>query len=289
MGEEVVAAEKILEKFHEQAEEDDQALERLHQAAVRGELRRKKRHHGVGMDDSEDESDDEDQRARRARHSMKRARVDRDDVKALEANPETKAFAESYMQTVLDDGNDFDHLADASQESSRTLVGDDDEEGDVNVGKFTRDDLIRQIYDGGLEDEDYEMDLTDTLWIDGKDEEDHIRVKAVKFNKRMAGASIIGATELDDGLEFLSSVSKSNQRQRNQEQSWMKREGKIRNPGTSRSVGGAAVTSLGGSALRKVSRASLAGAGSAPPVNVPKPVKAAESFLSAVDRTNRFA
>lgn len=289
MGEEVVAAEKILEKFHEQAEEDDQALERLHQAAVRGELRRKKRHHGVGMDDSEDESDDEDQRARRARHSMKRARVDRDDVKALEANPETKAFAESYMQTVLDDGNDFDHLADASQESSRTLVGDDDEEGDVNVGKFTRDDLIRQIYDGGLEDEDYEMDLTDTLWIDGKDEEDHIRVKAVKFNKRMAGASIIGATELDDGLEFLSSVSKSNQRQRNQEQSWMKREGKIRNSGTSRSVGGAAVTSLGGSALRKVSRASLAGAGSAPPVNVPKPVKAAESFLSAVDRTNRFA
>jgi len=133
------------------------------------------------------------------------------------------------------------------------------------------------------------MDLTDTLWIDSKDEEDkedHIRVKAVKFNKRMAGVSIIGATELDDGLEFLSAVSKSNQRQRNQEQSWIKREGKIRNPGTSRSVGGAAVTSLGGSALRKVSHASLAG--STPPVNVPKPVKAAESFLSAVDRRNRF-
>jgi mediator of replication checkpoint protein 1 len=137
---------------------------------VRGELRRKKRHHGVGMDDSEDESDDEEQRARRARRAMKKARVDRDDVKALgerpalfffggthhlatEANPETKAFAESYMQTVMDDGNDFDHLADASQESGRTLVGDDDEEGDVNVGKFTRDDLIQQIYDGGLEDE----------------------------------------------------------------------------------------------------------------------------------------
>lgn len=69
----------------------------------------------------------------------------------------------------------------------------------------------------------------------------------------------------------------------------MKREGKIRNPGTSRSVGGAAVTSLGGSALRKVSHASLAGASSTPPVNVPKPVKASESFLSAVDRSNRFA
>lgn len=73
-----------------------------------------------------------------------------------EANPETKAFAESYMQTVTDDCNDFDHLADASQESSRTLVGDDDddiEEGNVNVEKFTRDDLIQQIYDQGLEDE----------------------------------------------------------------------------------------------------------------------------------------
>lgn len=52
--------------------------------------------------------------------------------------------------------------------------------------------------------QDYEMDLTDTLWIDSKDEEDHIRVKAVKFNKRMAGASIIGANELDDGLEVSS-------------------------------------------------------------------------------------
>jgi len=52
--------------------------------------------------------------------------------------------------------------------------------------------------------QDYEMDLTDTSWIDSKDEEDHIRVKAVKFNKRMAGASVIGATELDDGLEVSS-------------------------------------------------------------------------------------
>ena len=52
--------------------------------------------------------------------------------------------------------------------------------------------------------QDYEMDLTNTLWIDGNDEEDHIRVKAVKFNKRMAGASIICTTELDDGLEVSS-------------------------------------------------------------------------------------
>lgn len=50
---------------------------------MRGELRRKKRRHGVGMDDSEDESDDEEQRARRARRAMKKARIDRDDVKAL--------------------------------------------------------------------------------------------------------------------------------------------------------------------------------------------------------------
>lgn len=45
------------------------------------------------------------------------------------------------------------------------------------------------------------MDLTDTSWIDSKEEEDHIRVKAIKLNKRMAGAPIIDPTELDDGLE----------------------------------------------------------------------------------------
>lgn len=69
--------------FREHIEEDDLEIEKLHQAAIQGELRRKKRHHGVGMDDSDDESD-EDERNRRIRRGMhKKPKIDRDNIKDL--------------------------------------------------------------------------------------------------------------------------------------------------------------------------------------------------------------
>jgi len=67
----------------EDMELDDQELEKLHQAAVQGELRRKRRHRGIGLDDSDDESD-EDERARKIRRKMNKSqRIDRDNIKAL--------------------------------------------------------------------------------------------------------------------------------------------------------------------------------------------------------------
>lgn len=67
----------------EQEEEHDKEIERLHQAAIQGELRRKKRHHGVGINDSDDDSD-EDERNRHIRRQMnKRRKIDRANIKAL--------------------------------------------------------------------------------------------------------------------------------------------------------------------------------------------------------------
>lgn len=64
----------------EHIEEDDKKLEELHQAAVQGQLRRK-RNRGVGIDDGDDSDEDDNERARRA---MKRARKsDRTDIKGL--------------------------------------------------------------------------------------------------------------------------------------------------------------------------------------------------------------
>ena len=69
--------------FREHAGQDDLEIEKLHQAAIQGELRRKKRHHGVGMDDSDDESG-EDERNRRIRRGMhKKPKIDRDNIKDL--------------------------------------------------------------------------------------------------------------------------------------------------------------------------------------------------------------
>jgi len=56
-------------------------LEELHQAAVQGELR-KKRNRGVGVDDSDEDSDVENNE--RAMRAMKKARKsDRTDIKGL--------------------------------------------------------------------------------------------------------------------------------------------------------------------------------------------------------------
>lgn len=64
-------------------EREDQELERLHQAAAQGELRRKRRNRGIGLDDS-DEEGDEDERARRIRRKMNKSqRIDRGDIKDL--------------------------------------------------------------------------------------------------------------------------------------------------------------------------------------------------------------
>ena len=67
----------------EQEDEQDKEVERLHLAAIQGELRLK-RNRGVGVDDSDEESDNEENE--RARRAMKRLRTtDRDDIKDLGA------------------------------------------------------------------------------------------------------------------------------------------------------------------------------------------------------------
>ena len=65
----------------EQEDEQDKEVEKLHLAAVQGELRLK-RNRGVGVDDSDEESDNEDNE--RARRAMKKLRTtDRGDIKEL--------------------------------------------------------------------------------------------------------------------------------------------------------------------------------------------------------------
>ena len=67
----------------EQEDEQDKEVEKLHLAAIQGELRLK-RNRGVGVDDSDEESDNEDNE--RTRRAMKRLRTtDRGDIKELGA------------------------------------------------------------------------------------------------------------------------------------------------------------------------------------------------------------
>ena len=67
----------------EQEELADQENEKLHKAAIHGDLRKKKRNHGLGVSDS-DEDSEEDERNKKIRKGMhKKQKIDRNDIKAL--------------------------------------------------------------------------------------------------------------------------------------------------------------------------------------------------------------
>lgn len=63
---------------------DDQALEKLHQDAIEGKLRHKRRAGGLNLDDDSDDEDGEDEQAKRIRRQMaKKRRIDGDNLEEL--------------------------------------------------------------------------------------------------------------------------------------------------------------------------------------------------------------
>lgn len=66
----------------EHEEEDDQLLQKLHQDAIQGKFRMKRRDRGVGFEDDSDEDDDDDARRIRRRIHKKR-KIEGDSLEAL--------------------------------------------------------------------------------------------------------------------------------------------------------------------------------------------------------------
>lgn len=77
----LVAVLKLLSR--EQEEIADQDLEKLHQAAIQGKFRERKRNHGVGMDDSDEDSDEDERNARIRRGMHKKQKIERANIKEL--------------------------------------------------------------------------------------------------------------------------------------------------------------------------------------------------------------
>lgn len=154
----------------------------MHQAAVHGELRKKKRNHGVGMDDSDDDSD-EDERNRRIRRGMnKKQKIDRDDINALGKyrlpvtrgptnlvavssgkNEETKSFFDVYNDDLVDDDNA--ELAYLQQSQADTIMtnaveNNDDEEEEDSRGFISREELQRQVREMAAQSEEVRLHHT---------------------------------------------------------------------------------------------------------------------------------
>ncbi|KAF8897205.1 hypothetical protein BD779DRAFT_1489499 [Infundibulicybe gibba] len=300
MDEDTVAAELVIEKYKEQEELDDQENEKLHQAAIHGELRNRKRNHGVGLDDS-DEDSDEDERNQRIRRAMnKRMKIGRDDIKQLGEHDDTRSFFNVYKNDLVDDDNaDLSYLQD-SQDVTMTAA---DEEVDGNEeeprGFISRDEIRQRVRElAQSEQVDQPLDPNDVSWIDnGSEDESSLRVKSVPTAIRKThphrGVNTVD-TEFDGTTELRKSTVEK-ECERNRMQSWARGERRSRNAGTGRSVGGAAVTGhgraklkTGGGSLRNPSAANPASSDQVPSQSR-RPLKATPSVLAGVaDRSARF-
>ncbi|EJD53936.1 hypothetical protein AURDEDRAFT_148715, partial [Auricularia subglabra TFB-10046 SS5] len=95
-----LAPDLVAEKHQEHLKEDDEALEQLHQKAIQGQLRKKRRGDGLTM--SDDDSDDEG-RIKRPRPVKHARNIENDSLPELAKHPETKAFFDTYQKATVDD------------------------------------------------------------------------------------------------------------------------------------------------------------------------------------------
>ncbi|KAJ2915033.1 hypothetical protein MD484_g5403, partial [Candolleomyces efflorescens] len=309
MDEETLAKRLVWEKYKEDEAMTDKKIEEEAQAIVKGERRVRKKHGDFLSDESDDEGENGD--LARLQRKMRRQQKKREDVEALEHNPQTKSFAETYKATLFDDDNDFGHLAvDHTQSVLDQLtvphageeeddedeeMGDEDDETQpksLDVSEIQRI-LKERRATHNLAEEDG-VDYHDTTWIDNEDEEDSRplvkTVKTVQTRKANRPQRGLDPSAFDDGFEDGNLIPNKRGDGRHQQQSWAKRESRNRNTATARSVGAAAVTGLaraktGGGSLRQVPKG-------APPttdkVKAGGIKKGASVLISKLDKSSRF-
>lgn len=289
MDVETEAADLVQEKFREHEDEDDKKLEKLHQDAIDGKFRIKRRDRGIGFDEDSDD-DEEDENNRRIRRGMnKKRKIDGDTLEDLGRNKETKAFYDAYQQELIDDDLEFDHL----QTDTRMVSDDEDEETRKVV---LTEDLNAELREAARNRETFKtLDPEDTSWIDGMDEENdnHVPVKVMAERSNSAPAKRPALFHADFGLECPNRILENDQ-EKTKLRSWARGQGGG-NQGTGRSAVGAAITGhaktkvkTGGGSLRTTQAAT--GSNSVSGAPVPRKLEKGRSMLSSVsDRSSRFA
>ncbi|KAG5717880.1 hypothetical protein E4T56_gene1441 [Termitomyces sp. T112] len=157
MDEKTLAANLVLEKFQEHGKDGDETLQKLHEAAIKGELRKKRKNRGF-MNDSDDESDEDERDRQICRQIYKKQRIDRPNIKEL-----TIGFCRT-------------------EDTDKEPDDDDDEPREViTTSEFTR--LVKETAQKfqNEEEEGEPLDPNDVSWMDDNqsDQENHVRVKSV--------------------------------------------------------------------------------------------------------------
>ncbi|KAJ7283474.1 hypothetical protein C8J57DRAFT_1292655 [Mycena rebaudengoi] len=282
--------DRTLRNASEHAQEDDLKNEMLQQAVVQGDLRKKRRNRGLGLDDSDDE-EEEDMRARKMRRGLNEPRIDNDDIKELAKDPKTLPFYQVYSNDLSrDDDQELAYLQQETQlEGPQDAEMESDDQDDREV--LTTKELTERLREAARQEQaQAELDPHDVSWLDNddSDEENQTKIKTVSVRRTMEQRQYHDMESRNGAVE--SATDKSN---RERLHGWAKLEGRSRNLGTARASGRNAVTSGGQMAKAKAGGGSLrlsAQSGASKPSEARKPLKAQPSVLMGVasDRSTRF-
>ncbi|KAL0580927.1 hypothetical protein V5O48_001121 [Marasmius crinis-equi] len=297
MDEETENVQAVMEKYQEHAEADDKELERIAQAAADGELR-KKRKHGLGVDDSDDE-DSENYRNEKARRKMAKVEVDRENIRQLKEDPATRAFYEVYTKAIDDDDNEVAYLVDETPADvtmgDDTVVADEDDEDRV-VTRAQLMDELRQARAAQIDqgEDTPAFNPTDVSWCDEDEERTSVPTKMFSGRKgtdprgaKRRGNEQIGFDSESQSSSFISEETKEKmQKWAATENRTRAKRGNVRSGSHTAVTGHRKIVNGGGSLRRGAASASKDSGAAARPAN---PVKSAPSFLnSAMDRSSRF-
>ncbi|KAJ7755615.1 hypothetical protein DFH07DRAFT_940774 [Mycena maculata] len=278
MSQETMAAERVLEKFQEHAHEDDLENEKLQQAVVQGELRKKRRNRGLGLDDSDEEDEEDEMRARKMRRGLNAPRIG-SKVTEYAKHAETMPFFSVYRDD-LDGGDEgeFAYLQETQPEAA-TQDAEMDSDDDAGPQVLTRKELEEKMRSVARREEvEPELDVDDVSWMEADDSDgEQPKLKAISLRRG-------GQTAHDTSAEAIA--------ERERLGMWAKSEARTRNAGAGRASGRTAVT--GQKARAKTGGGSLrtgvaAGGGKAPEV-ARRPLKVQASVLAGVasERSARF-
>ncbi|KAG8218354.1 hypothetical protein J3R82DRAFT_3973 [Butyriboletus roseoflavus] len=286
MNAETEAVDLVQEKHREHEEEDDQRLQKLHQDAIEGKYRMKRRDRGVGFDEDSDEDDDDDARRIRQRIHKKR-KIEGDSLEALGQNEETRAFYNTYHQDLIDEDDEFRHLREniAMPVDNDAHAEESEERATVSV-----DEIRQRVHDMVQNNSEAEvLDPEDTSWIDQSmmiEIDDAVRVRVVEHRRSKPTTRHPNVGQMDfDGEQPKRHVE--SEQERKQMRSWAKDQSHQRQS-TGRSGNGAAVTGhtkakTGGGSLRSTQLSNLA------TVNEAHKTKTSSLLSMVSNRKGRFA
>ncbi|KAI9000938.1 MRC1-like domain-containing protein [Trametes punicea] len=281
-----LAEDKVREKAREHQEEDDKANEKIHLAAIKGDLRAKRRDRGVGFDNSDSEEDEE---AKRIRAKAKRRRLKNDSIAALAKNPDTQAFAKEYNTTMAEDEDEdeFRHLKEDHMD-----VDAQEQESEEEREVVSADQLREQLREAARQ-RDFEQAFNpdDVSWVDhvaeSADEMDtDVRVRELAADTSVGVGRGVTRETVNEKSSYLGKGDLERLARWAKTENASRTSGVVgRNTGGSAAVTGHAKSKTGNSSF-KGSRAS---ASSSKAGKASTTVAKAPSVLSAVsNRRNKF-